>query len=815
MATEVETRKKISALPEVQTLDGFYTVGYKMVDGTPQSKKVNLTYVDTAAQNANTKANLAQEKATLADTKANLADQKASLADEKATLAAQKAALAEQAAGSVDTAKTAAQQAAASANSAASGATAAAAEADEAAVAATEAAAAAVATNTEVTEDEAARVLAETARTSAEASRVSAETARSTAEGQRSSAESTRQTKETERQGSETARGTAEANRATAETARAQAEQARVSAESSRASAETARGTAETERASAETSRASSETSRASAETARASAESSRASAETSRVSAEEARAAAEEDRDEAEESRDTAETARATAESTRVESETARGTAETTRGTNETARQTAETARATAEAARVVAEAARVAEYGQFEFDINEALNAIEGQQDLPVFNNTTAYAAGQYVRYTPVGSDVAYAYRFTTAHLAGPWIGTDAVQTSVFGELKELIIGDEELLHIVVSSSDGLLPVSGIGVNVTFDDGSATLQLTTNASGVASATIAKEKTFNVVPSDQTGYLHIPAQKYKANSNERYVNVVYNQGVSGTSDITVTFSVTGGQQGVAPFVGKNVTLILSNGSAPSALVDSNGVASFSGVSRGLTGYVMLPAISGYGTPSRINFSTDFATIGLTAAYTIVTAGLYMVKQDGTEVDYYAWEEGDTCIALHIATATLIEAGHDYYLKPEHLCLPWLNTTKQWATQNVNFPNVPGDVATDYDGQSNTSNMLTDAATLNIQSPAAEFVTQQTLTINGNTSYGYLGTKKQFQALVDNKTAIYTLVLALGLTPTFFTKNIWVSTQCSAANAWGWYSGSWNNDRFKYISNAVVPFFAI
>lgn len=50
------------------------------------------------------------------------------------------------------------------------------------------------------------------------------------------------------------------------------------------------------------------------------------------------------------------------------------------------------------------------------------------------PTFNTTTAYAAGDYVYYN--GS----IWRFTAAHAAGAWTGSDAVQTTVTGEFSDL---------------------------------------------------------------------------------------------------------------------------------------------------------------------------------------------------------------------------------------------------------------------------------------------------------------------------------------------------------------------------------------
>lgn len=71
---------------------------------------------------------------------------------------------------------------------------------------------------------------------------------------------------------------------------------------------------------------------------------------------------------------------------------------------------------------------------------DINEAVASIPADYtDLmaavaPTFSTGTAYTAGQYVWYD--GS----LYRFTAAHAAGGWTGTDAVAASIGADLADI---------------------------------------------------------------------------------------------------------------------------------------------------------------------------------------------------------------------------------------------------------------------------------------------------------------------------------------------------------------------------------------
>lgn len=71
---------------------------------------------------------------------------------------------------------------------------------------------------------------------------------------------------------------------------------------------------------------------------------------------------------------------------------------------------------------------------------DINEAVASIPADYtDLmaavaPTFSTGTAYTAGQYVWYD--GS----LYRFTAAHAAGGWTGTDAVAASIGADISDI---------------------------------------------------------------------------------------------------------------------------------------------------------------------------------------------------------------------------------------------------------------------------------------------------------------------------------------------------------------------------------------
>lgn len=96
---------------------------------------------------------------------------------------------------------------------------------------------------------------------------------------------------------------------------------------------------------------------------------------------------------------------------------------------------------------------------------DIAEAVASIPADySDLlaavaPTFSTGTSYAAGAYVWYD--GS----LYRFTTAHAAGSWTGTDA-EAAVFGTDMAGLSADIAAMHTDISALNGVIFESGVNL-------------------------------------------------------------------------------------------------------------------------------------------------------------------------------------------------------------------------------------------------------------------------------------------------------------------------------------------------------------
>lgn len=442
-----------------------------------------------------------------------------------------------------------------------------------------------------------------------------------------------------------------------------------------------------------------------------------------------------------------------------------------------------------------------------------------------LPVFNPEIKYYAGQYVRYD------GKVYRFTQTHNAGPWTGSDCVYTSIFNEFSNFVGTDTEKLHIYLSSSDGLLDVEGIEVNIAFADGGQET-VTTDANGYAEVSIAKGRVYTVSVAQQggQGYAFCPAQMGKATADDKYMYFEYSKIGGGYCVVKVYAYALGVRpEDASAWTGKQVQISLSDGTLQSEAFGANGVATFSYVPQNASGTIVCPKVAGYSTPRNLTILTGFTEQDIQANYGSLSApGIYFTLADETDVDANALTPEDipNVIALHIATETLINANSDFYVRPSDL---WLTTNRpnyRWCEPNPNgqypaCPNVPAWNANTpyYDGKTASQNMFNDLQAQSTYSKVLDFAMAETLVTTHRTTYGFMPTRDQWQVLVDNYESVNGMIQMLDNTKsaTYRQKSWWMATnvQGNTGYAWFWYYGGWNRDGKDRYNASWFCFFAI
>ena len=137
--------------------------------------------------------------------------------------------------------------------------------------------------------------------------------------------------------------------------------------------------------------------------------------------------------------------------------------------------------------------------------------------------------------------------------------------------------------------------------------------------------------------------------------------------------------------------------------------------------------------------------------------------------------------------------------------------------SRQWASANVEFDTTrlpfksSLDLASkDFASSKNTHNIITIGEELDITTPAASYCDSQVATVGGVTRKGYLLAFGVLYRMVQNKTQLDELYLALGKTaPAIHSGNWWSSCQDSATGAVYLYIGGFYGNG-KTNSNSVL-----
>lgn len=473
----------------------------------------------------------------------------------------------------------------------------------------------------------------------------------------------------------------------------------------------------------------------------------------------------------------------------------------------------------------------------GEFQNSIDKTINSVQG--GVETFSSSKNYYVGEYVIYN---NNV---YRFIDTHSAGLWTGLDVTQVSVYSELENLMTAASETVHINVSKSGGSLDVSTVTVTLNLSNGTS-LQQTCDASGNCSFTVTIGLSYTIVMPDQAYYQSIGNVTYTAEITNRYINIVYQETLTNqTCNITVNINPYNGGS-PSDFNGYTCYLYRDNTALP-AKTFTNGVATFTGLTKGVSYSTGIPTHSKYVKPADktfiaydntgVNFSYKYISqdgFGIFLVYTVTVDG----ETEYREIELTALYENDTwigesaygitpsnAVAIHVYPETLANNGYDYFVKLSDLC----NRTKKcWSSTAVGYPDVPSATAATltsyYDGKLYTYYMAYDSRVrVGNTSPAADWVISRTFQYKGQTLHGFIGSPAQMDFIFTvnyntNKVNIYKVLQSLGYTPTYATSSWWTCQQYDASHAHGWNSSSWLYNvtgNTKLSDKGVLPFFSI
>ena len=590
-----------------------------------------------------------------------------------------------------------------------------------------------------------------------------------------------------------TAVETAEKERASAEQERKTAEEQRKSEMQSNAEAERARAVAEQHRVEAEKRRASEETMRASAEDTRKTKEADRIAGETSREQQENSRMAAERTRDSQEKQRKLDEVQRDDAEVKRVHAEERRAANEKMREKNEVDRAAAEDNRVSAETARTSAESKR-------EKDTKEAIR-----------NAQTATADAENVN----------------AELNGNVLTV----TNRQGATKSVNLTDaDEHVTVNVTTTLASVSVEGIILNVYINNGADPQQYTTDSNGQAVFTVTKGSTYKVVFPYINGCAILNPVQHIAAVGNRIIDVIYVEETLKFEHVTVRMQKANEDDVLQPWEGAPVHVTIG-GKKTDYITDAQGVASFD-VKIGTTYTVAVDKVDGmyeqYDNYSRTRKAMA-DSYRFNYAYHYYESGVWLVDDEGRKWTWDAWEASGKdkthLVFVCIKTLDTQRYGGDIYISIDLLANFAQIPNKQWASQNVQFKNIPlnGTDNSDtqyykfaYNGLVATITIIAEGDERGIETPFCDYCHSKTVDCAGEAWQGYGPTLEQWKLAWANIDYVVDAVNLkfpeLGVSVNNYKGNKWTATQNSATNSY--YFGTAMGSNLKNFAYLAIPFFA-
>ena len=620
----------------------------------------------------------------------------------------------------------------------------------------------------------------ESERTEAEQQRASAEAARVSAENKRSESEGVRHAAESERVSNEDARKTAEAQRVYAEAGRVEAERVRTANETARVAAEKQRATTFVELS------------------ANVDAAVSKANTATDKANAEEGKRAE-------------AEIQRAEAEATRSREESIRQEAETERVRQETARETAEATRQNAEVEREKADAER-------EKRVSEAISS----------TSSAAKAATDAAAMATEAGNNAEIKATEAERVNAELNGNVLVVTDRNGDVRTLDFEQwdlEERVNITITTSVAGVSVKGVSVNVFLNGSSAFTKYTTDADGKVSFTIPRGTMYKIAFQELKGCDPLPSLTYTAALRVRDINVEYKPMSEEKASVIATIDKAENGK-VISFEGVAVTCTIDNGDTITTETDSEGQVTFR-VPYNKKYKITAAQKDGYyafrGVYEKNNVA-DVAEHNIYFHYYPTTSGVFILDATGAQYTADEWQAAgktaEEAVLIKLVTQNLANSNNCFGFSPAALQAGYPD--KLWCTQNKLFNNIPlngNDVkdALYYNGVETSKLVREEAEERGSSIPLFTYAYEQTVNLADVQLHGFILTIGQMAEANVNKTLVDEVVNMLHgsnakLFSSLFSQWKWTSTQCNAANAWGFGSSPIYGS--KSNSYLALPVFA-
>lgn len=393
------------------------------------------------------------------------------------------------------------------------------------------------------------------------------------------------------------------------------------------------------------------------------------------------------------------------------------------------------------------------------------------------------------------------------------------------------DLAAATNERVYITVDSSDGNMNVENLTILVYYNMSQvASETLHTDASGEAFVSVPNTTIYKIVFPAVGGYYTPPTLSYHAVVSQRAVDVVYEK--IPQNDCEVTIQVEKKDDTVITKLAEHNIYVTIGNNTTTYQTDSNGRVVLH-IQHGQTYSVSTDTLNNYylaTDPSGSYTATD-SSKSILYFYLPFRSGLFVIAADGTE---YTLDQWQTALAnntvvnadaklIKIATATLATNHGIFGIDIDEICSGNTFVKKVWSNpHNLAMESIPlngNSISAQfyYDGKSASTFIQSEGDSRAIDTPAVDEAMNRTVTINGQTINGFLGSVGQYSILQQNISEIDGILRVVRPSTTRVMSNItemkWTCTQGGGNVGWRWTNIS--DTSYKNSSQTVLPFYPI
>ena len=305
------------------------------------------------------------------------------------------------------------------------------------------------------------------------------------------------------------------------------------------------------------------------------------------------------------------------------------------------------------------------------------------------------------------------------------------------------------------------------------------------------------------------------------------YSEIVDMRGADRYETVQIQLRVNRGDGSVA---GQKVYVSFADG-APTVehVADSDGIVEFT-LLHDTVYTVEAQELNGYGLPRAVTHTANMNLRHITLTYRQLASGIYVIDEDGNEIDIALWDPANNSRARLIKyTDSDLAANSNSFAIKVH------NSTysEKWCIEQFDFISIPNlkndtDLKSNFAGVSDTDKVLHEAvgraeiynqangASLTAADyvPAFAKARAESIVIGGETYYGFLLSPGQLWKLRQNIDDINTALSECGGRLLAITNgHWWCTSQSSQYDAWFLENGSRIYDHKKTAGRGVLPAF--